>query len=77
MASSTSGCNDINIHDTDQLQCAGAAVSLGIPTEGGTPLLFPWFIVLHWQVPRKCLMGIGNMSYCKLAEKKKEKRINY
>lgn len=71
MASSTSGCNDINIHDTDQLQSGGAPVPLGVPTEGGTPL-FPWFIVLHWQVPRKCLMRIRNMSCCKLAETKKE-----
>lgn len=29
----TSGCNDINIHVTDQLQCGGAQVPYGIPTE--------------------------------------------
>lgn len=60
IASSTSGCNDINIHDADQLQCGGAPVLLGIPTEG-TPLVSPWCFVLHWQVPRK--MPYGNREH--------------
>lgn len=64
----TSGCNDINIHDTDQLQCGRAPVPHGIPTEGGTPLVFSRFITLYWQVPRQCLGGTGDMSYCTLAK---------
>lgn len=61
MASSTSGCNDINIHDTDQLQCGGAPVPFGIPAEGGTPLLFPWFLCCTVASAKK--MPYGNQEH--------------